>query len=116
METAVLVPPQENCCESEAHSRSLECDSRQAFQTQSSDSDRVVPISAGVHSLVFQMGPASGGLVCNPIQSQTAPLCFTGTGSDSLGSRCLEYTVGSIGGVRLSPRVSDPPDNLKVEG
>ena len=37
-------------------------------------------------------------------------------GSDSLGSRCLESTVGSIGGVRLSPRVSDPPGNLKVEG
>ena len=116
METSVLVPSQGNCSESEARSRSLECDSGQAFQTQSSDSDRLVPISAGVHSLVFQVGPTSGGLVCNPVQSQTAPVCFTGTGSDSLGSQCLESTVGSIGGVRLSPRVSDPPGNLKVEG
>ena len=116
METSVLVPSQGNCSESEAHSRSLECDSGQAFQTQPSDSDRMVPISAGVHSLVFQVDPTSSGLVCNPVQSQTTMVCFTGTGSDSLGSRCLESTVGSIGGIRLSPRVSDPPSNLKVEG
>ena len=76
----------------------------------------MVPISAGVHSVVFQVDPTSGGLVCNPVQSQTTKVCLTGTGSDSLGSRCLESTVGSIGGVRLSPGVSDPPGNLKVEG
>ena len=57
-------------CHPKAHSRSL--DSGQAFQTQSSDSNRVVPISAGVHSLVSQVETSSGGLVCNPIQSQTS--------------------------------------------
>ena len=116
VEASVLVPPERYSPEGKAHSRSLECDSGQAFQTQSSYSNRVVPISADVHSLVFQVDPTSGGLVCNPVQSQTTTVCLTGTGSDSLGSRCLESTVGSIGGVRLSPRVSDPPGNLKVEG
>ena len=48
IEASVLVPPQGNSLEGKTHSRSLECDSRQAFQTQSSDSDRVVPISAGI--------------------------------------------------------------------
>ena len=52
---------------------------------------------------MFQVDPTSGGLVCNPVQPQTAPVCLTGTGSDSLGSRCIESTVGSIGGIRLSP-------------
>ena len=102
--------------EGKAHSRSLECDSGQTVQTQPSDSNRVVPISAGVHSLVFQVDPTSGGFVCNPVQSQTTTVCLTGTRPDSLGSLCLESTVGSIGGVRFSPRVSDSPGNLKVEG
>ena len=102
--------------EGKAHSRSLECDSEQTVQTQPSDSNRVVPISAGVHSLVFQVDPTSGGFICNPVQSQATTVCLTGTRLDSLGSRCPESTVGSIGGVRLSPIVSAPPGNLKVEG
>ena len=110
------MPPQRYNPEGKAHSRSLECDSGQTVQTQPSDSNRVVPISAGVHSLVFQVDPTSGGFVCNPVQSQTTTVCLTGTRPDSLGSRCLESTVGSIGGVRLSPRVSGSPGNLKVEG
>ena len=116
VETSVLVPPQRHNLEGKAHSGSLERDSGQTVQTQPSDSDRVVPISAGVHSLVFQVDPASGGFICNPVQSQATTVCLTGTRLDSLGSRCPESTVGSIGGVRLSPRVSAPPGNLKVQG
>ena len=116
VQTSVLVPPQRYNPEGKAHSRSLECDSGQTVQTQPSDSNRVVPISAGVHSLVFQVDPTSGGFVCNPVQPQTTTVCLTGTRPDSLGSRCLESTVGSIGGICLSPRVSDSPGNLKVEG
>ena len=37
LETSVLVSPQRNSSEVSAHSRLLECNSRQAFQTQSSD-------------------------------------------------------------------------------
>ena len=65
---------------------------------------------------MFQVDPTSGGLVCNLVQSQTTTVCLTGAGSNSLGSRCLESMVGSIGGVRLSPRISDSPGSLKVEG
>ena len=70
----------------------------------------------GVHSLVLQMGPTSGGHVCNPFQSQTAPVCFTGARSDSLGGRCPESTLGALGGICLSPGLSDSPDNFKVKG
>ena len=73
METSVLVPSQRDSFEREAHSRSLECDSGQAFQAQSSGSNRVVSLSTGIQSLVFQMGPTAGGLLCDPVQSQTAP-------------------------------------------
>ena len=48
VETSVLVPSQGNSPESKAHSGSLERDSGQAFQAQSSDPNRVVPGPAGV--------------------------------------------------------------------
>ena len=47
---SVLVPPQRNSPEGKAHSRSFKCDSGQAFLTESSDPNRVVPISAVVQS------------------------------------------------------------------
>ena len=72
------------------------------------------PISAG--HFVLQMGPTSSKFVCDPVQSQTAKVCFPGAGLDSPGSRCLESAVGSIGGVRYCPRLSHPPGDLKVEG
>ena len=50
------------------------------------------------------------------IQTECSLSCVPGGPNLSLGSRCLESMVGSIGGVRLSPRVSGSPGNLKVEG
>ena len=116
METSVLVPSQRDSFEGKAHSRSLECDSGQAFQAQSSDPNRVVSLPTGVQSLVFQMGPTASGFVCDPVQSQTSPVCVTGARSGSLGSRCLESTLGTFEGVRLSSSLPDPPSNLKVKG
>ena len=59
LETPILVPSKGNSPEGLTHSRSLECDSGQIVQAQTSDTDRVVPISAGVQSLVLQMGPTT---------------------------------------------------------
>ena len=42
LETPILVPPQGNSSESQAHSRSVKCDSRRALLAQSGNSDRVV--------------------------------------------------------------------------
>ena len=56
VETSVLVSPQRNSFEG---------------STQSSDPDRVVPISAGDKSLVLQMGPATCRPFCKPVQPQT---------------------------------------------
>ena len=116
MEAYVLVPPQRNSPKGKTHLRSLECDSRQAFQTQSSDSNRVIPISAGIQSFVLQMGPTSGGLVCNLVQSQTSPVCITGTGPRSLGSRRPQSTMGEYGHVRFSSSLPDSPSDLQDDG
>ena len=116
MEASILVPPQRNSPEGKRHSRSLECDSGQALQTQSSDSNRVVPISAGVQSFVLQMGPARSRLVCNPVQSQTSSVCITGTGSDSLGSRRPQSSMGEFGCVRLSSSLPGPPGGGQDDG
>ena len=96
LEAPILMPSQGNCPEGQTHSRSLECDSGQAFQTQSSDPNRVVSISAGVQPFVFQMGPTTSRLVCNPVQSQASSVCITGTGSDSLGSGRPQSPMGKF--------------------
>ena len=75
--------------------RLLECNSGQIIQTQTSDSDRMVPISAGVRSLVLLMGTA--GPFCDPVQPQTSQICVTGTRSNSLGSRHLEHLMAEPG-------------------
>ena len=108
--------PQRNCSESKTHSWLLECDSGQAIQAQSSNPNRVVPLSTGVQSIVCQVGPAPSGFVCDPVQSQNTKVCVSGSGSDSLGDRCPEPAVGSVGCLRLSPLFSDLPGNVKVEG
>ena len=87
LETSVLVSPQRNSSAGSTHSRSLECNSRQTVQAQSGDTDRVVPVSAGVQSLVLKMGPAAGGPICNPFQSQTSQICVTSSGSDSSSTK-----------------------------
>ena len=47
LETALLVQPQANSAEGQAHTRSSECDSGQDVQASTGDPDRVVP-PAGV--------------------------------------------------------------------
>ena len=59
LETPVLVSSQKDSSGGETHPRSLECHSGQAVQTQSSDTDRVVPVSAGFPTIVFKMGQTS---------------------------------------------------------
>ena len=70
-----------------------------------SDSNRVVPISAGIQSFVLQMGPTSGGLVCNPVQSQTSSVWITGTGSGSLSLPWENMDVYAFPPVSLIPQV-----------
>ena len=113
METSVLVPSQGNSPEGKTHSGSLECDSRQTLQTQSSDPNRVVSRSAGIQSVVLQLGFTSGGLVCNPLQFQDSQVRVSASGSESLGSGRSEPALGGSGGVCLSPGLPAQPSGLQ---
>ena len=105
METSVLVPSQANCSEGKAYSRQIECDSRQVIPSQSNNSDGVVPVSAGVRSVVLEMGPTSGGSVCHPVQSQAPQVCISSSRFSGLGSGCLESPLGRAGSVCLPSSV-----------
>ena len=116
VETSVLVPSQGHNPTGQTHSRSLECDSRQTFQAQSSNPDRVVPLPTGVQSVVLQVCPTTGGFVCDPVQSKATKLCVTGAGSGSLGSGRPEFILGASEGARLPSSRPASPGNLKVTG
>ena len=62
------------------------------------------------------MAPTTNRLVCNPVQSQTASVCVTGTGSGSLGIRCSQPTMGEFGRVRLSTSIRDSPGDHQNDG
>ena len=51
LEAPILVSSQEDSSAGQTHPRSLECHSGQAIPAQSSDPDRVVPVSTGIQSL-----------------------------------------------------------------
>ena len=99
VETSVLVPSQGHNPTGQTHSRSLECDSRQTVQAQSSNPDRVVPLSTGVQSVVLRVGAPTGGFICDSVQSQTTQLILG-------ASECI----------RLPSSRPASPGNLKVTG
>ena len=115
LETPILVPPQGNSSESQAHSRSVKCDSRQALPAQSGNSDREVTRSDCVQSVVLEMGPTKSGSVCHPVQLQTPQVCLTGSGSDCLGCGRSESTLAGSGCVclpsRRPPQLGDLQDS-----
>ena len=100
----------------ETHPRLLECHSGQTVQTQSSDTDRVVPVSTGFPSLVFKMGPTSDRSFCNSIQSQASQVCITGSGFDSLGSGCSQSFMEKSGCVCLPSSLPSQPSRVKARG
>ena len=116
LETPILVPPQRNSSESQAHSGSVKCDSRQALSAQSGNPDRVVTRSEGVQSLVLEMGPTTSGSVCHPVQLQTPQVCLTGSGSNCLGCGRSESILAGSGCVCLPSRRPPQPSDLQDSG
>ena len=116
LETPVLVSSQKDSFAGKTHPRSLECHSGQTVQTQSSDTDRVVPVSTGFPSLVFKMGPTSNRSFCNSIQSQASQVCITGSGSGSLGSGCSQSFMGKSGCVCLPSSLPSQSSRVKASG
>ena len=113
LETSFVVPSQANSAPGKAHSGPLECDSGQVVSTQSDHTDRVVPVSGGVQSVVLSVGPAPGRPVCDPVQPQTSEVCVSGSRSNILGSGCSEPSMGESGCVRLPSSLSSQPSTLE---
>ena len=116
LEAPILVSSQEDNSAGKTHPGSLECHSGQAIQTQSSDSDRVMPVSTGIQSLVFKMGPTADRSLCNSIQSQASQVCFSGSGFDNLGSGCSQSFMEQPGSVCLPSSLPSQSSRVKTCG
>ena len=57
--------------QSSTHTRPAECESRQAIQTRSNHSDRMVPSPRGFPSNLLPVARAPNGPVCHQVQQQT---------------------------------------------
>ena len=98
----------------QTHSGSLECHSRQAIPAQSGDTDRVVPVSTGVQSLVLQLGPTADRSFCHPIQSQASQVCLSGSGLDSLGGGCSQPIMEQPGRVCFSSSLPSQSGHIQT--
>ena len=116
LETPILVSSQEDNSAGKTHPRSLECHSGQTIQTQSSDSDQVVPVSTGIQSLVFKMGPTSDRSLCDSVQSQTSQVCFSGSRFGSLGGGCSQSFIEKSGRVCLPSSLPSQSSRIKTRG
>ena len=116
LEAPILVSSQEDSSAGQTHPRSLECHSGQAILAQSSDPDRVVPVSTGIQSLVLQLGPTADRSVCDPIQSQASQVCLSGSGLDSLGGGCSQPFMEQPGRVCFSSSIHSQSGRVETHG
>ena len=65
---------------------------------------------------VLEMGPTTCRPVCNPVQPQPSQVCFTGTGSSSLGSGRHESVMGEFERLYLPSNLLAQPSNLTGDG
>ena len=114
--TYVLVSPQRNSSEVSAHSRLLECNSRQAVQTQPSDQTEW-SLSQQVFNLwCSRWARPHVELFATRFSHKLSQVCFTSIGSNSLGSRCPDSAVGESGCLHLLSSLPARPHNLQGEG
>ena len=101
MENLDLVYPETSDSQSPTHSRTVECDSRQAIPARPDHPDRVVSPSRGFLNYMQQVEPASNRPICHQVQQQVTSFCITGTGSPSNSCRCTQSTMGGSGCICL---------------
>ena len=89
-------------CEGEIHSRKAKCDSRSAIETRRSIANRVVNQFSDSGQSVDLVGETNGRFVCHEVQQKDGNLCFTGTGSGSIGYRRDDDELGGVGSVCIS--------------
>ena len=101
VENLDLVYQETGNTQSSTHPRPAECDSRQAIQTRSHHSNRMVPSPRGLPSHLFPLAPAPSGPICHQVQQKTSTVCFTSCRPPSMGSRCTQLVLGGSGYICL---------------
>ena len=96
-----LVFPATSDSKSPTHSRPLKCDSRQAIQTGSDHSNRVVPPPRSFSTNMQAMAPPSNRPVCHEVQPQVTSVCVSSTGLPGCSSGCTHSAMGGPGCIRL---------------
>ena len=97
-----LVFPETSDAKSPSHPGPSECDSRQAIQTGSDHTDRVVPPSGGIFKHMQEVAPTSNRSVCHKIQPQTSSVCLPSPGPPGCSSGCAHSAMGGPGCICLS--------------
>ena len=97
-----LVFPKTSDVKSPSHPGPSECDSRQAIQTRSDHTDRVVPPPGGIFKHMQEVAPASSRSVCHKIQPQTSSVCLSSPGPPGCSSGCSHSAMGGPGCICLS--------------
>ena len=99
MENTDLVYQEQSNSQRSTHSRLSERDSRQAIQTGSDHSNRMVPQSRGFSSNMQLVAPVLSGPICHQVQQQAPTGCLTISRSPGMGSGCP--VMGGTGPLRL---------------
>ena len=83
-----LLSQEQGCSYSKTRSRGHESCGRPTLQVSTDPSYRVVSQSQDLQVVVTNRLPTSDRSVCNKIQSQASPVCFSSARSQGSGSRC----------------------------
>ena len=97
-----LVLPETSDVKSPSHPGPSERDSRQAIQTRSDHTDRVVPPPGGISKHMQEVAPTSSRSVCHKIQPQTSSVCLSSPGPSGCSSGCSHSAMGGPGCICLS--------------
>ena len=101
MENSDLVYQETGYSQSSAHPRPSERDGRQAIQTGSDHSNRMVPQSRRLPSNMPPVAPTHCGPVCHQVQQQASTVCLTGPRPPVVVSGCSQPVMGRTGPVCL---------------
>ena len=102
MENSDLVYQETGYSQSSTHPRPSKHDSRQAIQTGSDHSNRMVPQSRCLPSNMPPVAPTHCGPVCHQVQQQAPTVCLTSPRLPGMGRGCSQPVMGRTGPVCLS--------------
>ena len=101
MEDTDMVCQKSSNTQSSTYSRPSKCYSRQAIQTGSDHSNRMVPQSRDIQGNMRPVAQTPSGPICHQVQPQTATLRLPSPRPPGLGSGCSQSVLGGTGPLRF---------------